>query len=111
MTAAAGLGRAASLGCAVGDFDNDGRRTCSSSGPTGVRLLRNADGKRFEDMSADAGFDKLTGLFLGSAWVDLDQDGDLDPSSPGTPTPPRAAVVLVNVGEAPPVRPGEPPSR
>ena len=43
-----------------------------------MRLLRNEDGKRFADKSAEAGFDKLTGVFLGSAWVDLDQDGDLD---------------------------------
>lgn len=108
VTEAAGLGKAASLGCSVGDFDNDGRPDLLLTGPAGVRLLRNEDGKRFADKSADAGFDKLTGTFLGSAWVDLDQDGDLDAVLARFEGKSGGAVVLLNVGEAPPVRPGEP---
>jgi Flp pilus assembly protein TadD len=108
VTEAAGLGTAASLGCSVGDFDNDTRLDLLLTGATGVRLLRNEDGKRFTDKSADAGFDKLTGMFPSSAWVDLDQDGDLDAILACYEGKPAGVVVLVNVGEAPPVGPGEP---
>jgi hypothetical protein len=107
VTEAAGLGKAASHACSVGDFDNDGRPDLLLTGASGVRLLHNEDGKRFTDRSAEAGFDKLTGSFLGSAWVDLDQDGDLDALLARFVGKPAGTVVLTNVGEAPPVLPGE----
>ena len=31
-----------------------------------------------EDKTAEAGLDAIKGVCLGAAWVDLDQDGDLD---------------------------------
>ena len=120
VTTAVGLGSLASFGCAVADFDNDTFPDLLFTGPFGVRLWRNEDGKRFADRSADAGFDKLTGVFLGAAWADLDQDGDLDlllarfadslefavtqlgGNQPGN----GSVVVMLNVGEAPPVPPG-----
>ena len=74
----AGLDDFGSLACAVGDYDNDGRPDLALSTPNGLRLLRNVDGKRFEDKSAEAGFDTITGLFFSLCWFDLDQDGDLD---------------------------------
>jgi hypothetical protein len=121
-TAAAGL-TGASFGCSVGDFDNDGRPDLLLTGPAGVRLLRNEDGTRFADVTAAAGLGKLAGVFLGSAWVDLDQDGDLDavlaryadtPQAAvarlaGKPAPGGGVVVLTNVGEAPPAPAGSPP--
>lgn len=123
VTAAVGIGAFAGFGCAAADFDNDGFPDLVVTGPTGVRLWRNEDGKRFADRSADAGFDKLTGVFLGAARVDLDQDGDLDlllaryaPTAEaaldqlaGKPAPPGGVVAMLNVGEAPPVAPGSPP--
>ncbi|HET6576487.1 MAG TPA: FG-GAP-like repeat-containing protein, partial [Fimbriiglobus sp.] len=106
VTEAMGLGMSASIGCSVGDFDNDGRSDLLLTGPAGVRLLRNEDGKKFADKSKEAGFDKLTGIFAGSAWVDLDQDGDLDAVLTRSV---NGVMVQLNVGEAPPVKPGEPP--
>ncbi len=78
ISEAAGLGDVGSLACAVGDYDNDGRPDLALSTPSGLRLLRNVEGKKFDDVSAAAGFDKITGLFFSLAWLDLDQDGDLD---------------------------------
>ncbi len=78
VSVAAGLGNIGSLAGAVADFDNDGRPDLALSGPNGMRLLRNADGKTFEDKTAAAGFDKSTGIFFALSWLDIDQDGDLD---------------------------------
>jgi Tfp pilus assembly protein PilF len=79
VTAPAGLADGpASFGCSVGDFDNDGRPDLLLTGPTGIHLFRNVDGTKFEDKTAAAGFDKVSGVCLGAAWIDLDQDGDLD---------------------------------
>src|SRR5439155_10620759 len=108
----------ASFGCSVADFDNDGRPDLLLTGPAGLRLLRNVDGKRFEDKTAEAGFDKVTGVCLGSGWVDLDQDGDLDLLVARYASSPETALarlkgegnggellVFLNVGEALPQRP------
>jgi Tfp pilus assembly protein PilF len=116
VTAEAGLADApASFGCSVADFDNDGRPDLLLTGPAGVRLYRNVDGTRFEDKTAAAGFDKVTGVCLGSGWVDLDQDGDLDLLVARYAATPEAALarltgkgeadggellVFINVGEA-----------
>jgi hypothetical protein len=68
-----------SLGCCVGDFDNDGRSDLFITGAGVQRLYRNTGkGRFFEDVTAEAGLDKLTTVCLGAAFVDLDQDGDLD---------------------------------
>jgi tetratricopeptide (TPR) repeat protein len=79
VTADAGLANhAANLGGAVGDYDNDGFPDLALAGPGGVKLFRNNSGKGFEDKTAAAGLDKTPGFFLTAAWVDLDQDGDID---------------------------------
>jgi Tfp pilus assembly protein PilF len=79
VTAEVGLGtHAGSFGAAVGDFDNDSFPDLVLAGPTGLKLFRNVDGKRFEDKTTVAGFDKEPGVYLTAAWVDLDQDSDLD---------------------------------
>src|SRR5207248_3602338 len=108
------------FGCSVADFDNDGRPDLLFTGPDGIRLYRNVDGGRFEDKTAAAGFDKVTGVCLGSGWVDLDQDGDLDLLVAQYAATPEAALarlkgkgdgnggellVFLNVGEALPQRP------
>jgi FG-GAP-like repeat/Tetratricopeptide repeat len=94
----------ASLACAVADFDNSGTPDLALTSPTGVKLMRNVDGK-FEDVTKIAGLDKAVGSFLPAAWIDLDQDGDLDlllGKKDG------GVLVFLNVGEAPPGPPGDP---
>ena len=80
--AAAGLpGRTDTGAVAVGDFDNDGRHDlamASVRAAGAVALLRNLDGGRFADVTESAGLAGITGPAAGMAWVDLDQDGDLD---------------------------------
>ena len=123
VSEAAGLGDHGSFACAVADYDNDGRPDLALSGPTGLRLLRNVDGKRFEDKTAAAGFNKVTGVFLALCWLDIDQDGDLDliggryaesakeateALNGGTGAGMGKMIVLQNVGVAPPSRADEP---
>jgi enediyne biosynthesis protein E4 len=65
------------LGCAVGDYDNDGYDDLYVSGwQTGV-LLRNEGGKRFRDVTKAAGLPaEPWGTSCG--FVDADRDGRLD---------------------------------
>ena len=126
VTAQAGLANGlASLGCSVADFDNCGRPDLLFTGPSGVRLFQNVDGKRFEDKTTAAGLNLVTGVCLGSAWIDLDQDGDLDLMIAQYARSPEAALarldgkpedtggelrVFINIGEAPPFTEGKPPA-
>jgi len=65
------------LGCAVGDYDNDGFEDVYVSGyRTGV-LLHNDGGKRFTDITAKAGL-KPQPWGTACAWGDVDGDGRLD---------------------------------
>jgi tetratricopeptide (TPR) repeat protein len=69
----------ASLGAAAADFDADRHVDLFLTGIGDNRLLRNRDGKRFEDLTATTL--KPIGppaLSLMARWLDLDQDGDLD---------------------------------
>jgi hypothetical protein len=126
VTAEAGLaGPRAGLGCCVGDFDNNEFPDLFITGAGRQWLFRN-DGKgSFEDVTAAAGLDKLTSVCLGSAFVDLDQDGDLDllvAQYAATPEQALAALqgkksgpangglaVFINAGEVPAVRPTQDP--
>ena len=64
------------MGCAVGDYDGDGRDDLFVTGWRGQRLYRNDNG-RFVDATARAGLscDLWT---TSAAFADLDGDGDLD---------------------------------
>src|SRR5262249_52649559 len=67
-----------SLGCVVGDFDNDTKPDLFITGEGEQHLFRNNGKGGFEDVTKEAGLDELKSVCLGAAFVDLDQDSDLD---------------------------------
>jgi Flp pilus assembly protein TadD len=124
VTAEAGLGGARpSLGCTVADFDNNGRPDLLITGAGRVWLFRNQGKAGFEDVSTEAGLDKLTTVCLEASFVDLDQDGDLDLLLAQTGDTAEAAIsllkrtavrgpglaVFLNVGEVPAAEPSQNP--
>jgi Tfp pilus assembly protein PilF len=82
VTQAVGLKLSGSgLGCAAGDFDNDGHTDLAVCLNDGVHLLRNntgdkGDGK-FDDITQTVGIHRENGC-VGVTFVDYDHDGDLD---------------------------------
>jgi Flp pilus assembly protein TadD len=103
--------RGGTLAVAAGDFDNDGRTdlVITMADPSrGVRILRNDPEAGFVDVTEAAISVAPAGPALGSSWVDLDQDGDLDlviarPEASG------GTVVLLNISAAPPTVPHQAP--
>jgi len=73
-----------SLGCTVGDYDNDGFPDLAISTGSGIHLLRNDKAMKFADVTQAAGiFSDRTAGSSGVVWrslnfVDYDHDGDLD---------------------------------
>jgi hypothetical protein len=65
------------MGCAVGDYDNDGWDDLVVTTLEGCRLFRNREGRRFEETGPRAGVGG-GGWATGAAWVDVDRDGLLD---------------------------------
>jgi Tfp pilus assembly protein PilF len=65
------------LGCAAGDFDNDGHTDLAVCLSDGVRLLRNNGDGKFSDVTEKLGIRKEKGC-VGVTFVDYDHDGDLD---------------------------------
>jgi enediyne biosynthesis protein E4 len=65
------------LGCAVGDFDNDGRDDIYITALGGNSLFRNLGGGHFADVTAKAHV-KDAGFSTGAVWFDYDNDGKLD---------------------------------
>ena len=65
------------LGCAVGDFDNDGRDDLYITALNGNHLFRNLGNGTFTDVTAKAGV-KDAGFATGAVWFDFDHDGKLD---------------------------------
>jgi FG-GAP-like repeat/ASPIC and UnbV len=126
VTLEAGLGGSRpSLGCTVGDFDNDGYPDLFMTGVGEQHLFRNNRKGGFEDVSRQAGLDKLKTVCLAAAFVDLDRDGDLDlaitqyaastedalallAGSKSAAACPGLAIFL-NTGEAEPRTPSEDP--
>jgi tetratricopeptide (TPR) repeat protein len=68
----------ASIGVAAGDFDADRHIDLILTGAGANRLLRNRDGKTFDDVSSILKPSGPPALSLMARWFDLDQDGDLD---------------------------------
>lgn len=67
----------AGLGCAAGDFDNDGHTDLAVCYSDGVRLFHNEGDGKFVDVTEKVGIRREPGC-LGLTWVDYDHDGDLD---------------------------------
>jgi enediyne biosynthesis protein E4 len=65
------------LGCAVGDYDGDGRQDLYVCNYGRNRLYRNAGGGKFRDVTTAAGVG-LSGCSVSAAFLDADNDGDLD---------------------------------
>lgn len=67
------------MGAATGDFDNDGLPDVFITGVGESRLFRNRGGGRFLDVTKQAGVGGSTNDWATSAaWIDIDNDGDLD---------------------------------
>jgi len=67
------------MGVAVGDYDNDGLVDVFVTGVGGNRLFRNLGGGKFSDVTGLAGVGGATNDWsTGAAWIDYDNDGDLD---------------------------------
>lgn len=67
-------------GCAVGDYDADGRLDLLITGYHQLCLLKNTDGRRFRDVTVSAGLDPSNQGYWGASagFMDLDNDGWLD---------------------------------
>ena len=65
------------MGCAAGDFDNDGKTDLAVCLVDGVRLFHNEGNGRFVDVTQAAGI-KREKSCVALTFVDYDHDGDLD---------------------------------
>ena len=65
------------MGCAAGDFDNDGKADLAVCFADGVRLFRNTGDGKFVDVTQAAGIKREKGC-VALTFVDYDHDGDLD---------------------------------
>jgi len=65
------------LGCAVGDYDNDGYDDIYITAIGGSHLFRNLHNGKFADVTAKAGVAD-SGFPTGAVWLDYDNDGRLD---------------------------------
>jgi len=70
-------GEGVSMGSVWGDFDNDGREDLLVYRYGYLVLLKNVDGKRFEDVTQAAGLHRWVNS-NGAIWFDYDRDGLLD---------------------------------
>jgi len=69
------------MGCAVGDYDNDGKPDLAVTINGGVMLFHNEANGTFKDMTEAAGLQtdpQPNVLALGATFIDYDHDGDLD---------------------------------
>src|ERR1700730_17553288 len=65
------------LGCAVGDYDNDGRVDVYITALGGNHLFRNLGKGKFAEVTAKAGVSD-SGFSSSAIWFDYDKDGKLD---------------------------------
>src|SRR6202048_1855188 len=98
VTDKAGLAlKGSGLGCAAGDFDNDGHTDLAVCLSDGVHLLHNKGDGKFEDVTQTVGIRREPGC-VGVTLVDYDHDGDLDlyitTSPSATPSGPKPHNIL-----------------
>jgi tetratricopeptide (TPR) repeat protein len=78
VTTGSGLeGITDAVGCAVGDYDNDGKPDIAFATRTGVKLFHNEGGTKFRNATEGAHIKTASGAFSVTFW-DFDHDGDLD---------------------------------
>ena len=65
------------MGCAVGDYDNDGKDDIYITAVGSSHLFRNLGNGKFADVTARAGVGG-SGFASGAIWFDYDNDGKLD---------------------------------
>jgi hypothetical protein len=65
------------MGCAVGDYDNDGKDDIYITAVGSSHLFRNLGNGHFADVTARAGV-AGSGFSSGAVWFDYDNDGKLD---------------------------------
>jgi hypothetical protein len=80
VTAGSGLDRRIyGMGVAFGDYDNDGNADVFITAVGSSHLFRNKGNGKFEDVTAQTGVGGATsGWSACAAWLDYDNDGDLD---------------------------------
>jgi enediyne biosynthesis protein E4 len=79
VTRKAGLeGSEYSFGASAGDFDGDGKPDLLVTTLRGVTLYRNQGRGTFTDVTRTCEIDNQGRWAVGAAWVDIDNDGDLD---------------------------------
>src|SRR5271169_5448217 len=69
------------MGCAVGDYDNDGKPDLAVSTNGKIILFHNEGNGTFKDVTKESGIDTEAtdgALTLGLTFIDFDHDGDLD---------------------------------
>jgi len=66
------------MGIAAADADNDGWTDLAITSVGGVRLFRNVQGTRFDDITAASGLAERRGFSTCAMWVDHDRDGLVD---------------------------------
>jgi tetratricopeptide (TPR) repeat protein len=94
---------AGGLGCAAGDFDNDGHVDLAVCETDGVRLFHNDGNGTFSDVTDKVGIRRENGC-VAPVFVDYDHDGDLDlyltVSSQTTDAPARTNRLWRNNGNS-----------
>jgi len=68
------------MGCAVGDYDNDGHDDLLLTGMGKTKLFHNTGKGRFTDVTPGSGLDRAAAweYYTSAAWFDYDRDGKLD---------------------------------
>jgi hypothetical protein len=79
VTEKAGItGQTFGMGCAIGDYDNDGYQDIFLTAYGRPFLYRNNGNGTFSDVTAKSGLDKAPNWTTSAVWFDFDNDGRLD---------------------------------
>jgi len=100
VTASVGLDpKTPAIGCAAGDYDNEGFTDLAVSYETGLVLYHKEKGQKLRDVTQASGI-RTDGHVLGVTFVDYDHDGDLDLYvTRGTNSQTMASIDLAQTGQ------------